>query len=572
MNMHKMKILILLMVSFISWQVRAESICPEWSEERISGEIHLLEKQIAQWDVAYHQQGTSPIADEIYDQLQDKLHSWQTCHGISDKPSNTLILGNAKIAHPIAHTGLKKLKDEAALISWMVGRKNLWVQPKIDGVAVTLVYQAGKLTQVLSRGNGLKGQNWTDKALLISAIPQYIAAAPPSLILQGELFLQMEGHQQAQSGGVNARASVAGALMRKSVSPLLAKLGIFIWAWPDGPKSMMEKTRLLQEMGFPLTAHYSESVISSSDIALWRNRWFQMSLPFVTDGVVIRQEEEPAGRYWQAVPGDWSVAWKYPPPQQITEIKDIHFTIGRTGKITAVLQVAPVKIDDKWIRRVNIGSISRWKQWDIVPGDQVTISLVGQGIPRLDKVIWRVSQRQEFVAPAANKFHQLTCFRLQPIECETQFLSRLVWLSGANGLDIQGVGGGLWRELVHHGLINGLLDWLLLSVEQLAAVPGIGKGRAEKIYKQFQHTKQKPFSQWLQALGFPQGISVDSSWHSLLQRSIAEWRLMSGVGQVRAKQINHFLHHPEVQVMANFLSQQGITGFRPEELSSSGLD
>ncbi|HFR4115479.1 TPA: NAD-dependent DNA ligase LigB [Yersinia enterocolitica] len=565
MNVRKIKILSLLMVSFISWQAKAESVCPEWSEERMSGEMHLLEKQLDQWNVTYHQQGISPIADDIYDQLQDKLHRWRLCLGLPDKTDNRLIPGDGKMLHPVAHTGLKKLKDEAALISWMTGRKDLWVQPKIDGVAVTLVYQAGKLTQVLSRGNGLKGQDWTDKAPFISAIPQYIASAPPLLTLQGEVFLQMEGHQQAQSGGVNARASVAGALMRKSVSPLLAKLGIFIWAWPDGPKSMVEKSRLLQEMGFPLTAHYSEPVISSSDVAQWRNRWFKMPLPFVTDGVVVRQENVPAGRYWQATPGNWSVAWKYPPPQQITEIKDIHFTVGRTGKITAILQVVPVIIDDKWIRRVNIGSIARWKQWDIVPGDQVILSLAGQGIPRLDKVIWRVSQRQKIVPPDADKFHQLTCFRRLPFECEPQFLSRLAWLSGTNGLDMQSVGNGLWRELIHHGLINDLLDWLSLSVEQIAAVPGIGQGRAEKIYQQFQRARQQPFSQWLQALGFPQGIPLDSPWHSLRQRSIAEWRLMPSIGQVRAKQINHFLLHPEVQVMADFLSQQGIAGFSPEE-------
>ncbi|CNL84823.1 NAD-dependent DNA ligase LigB [Yersinia kristensenii] len=564
--MHKkLKILILLIVGFINGGARAESVCTKWSEERMSGEINLLEKRLFLWDVAYHQQGISLLPDNVYDQLQDKLHGWRSCHGLPDKKNSTLIASNGKSPHPVAHTGLKKLKDETALIDWMAGRKNLWVQPKIDGVAVTLVYQAGNLTQILSRGNGLKGQDWTDKAPFISAIPQYIAAAPPLLTLQGELFLQMEGHQQAQSGGVNARASVAGALMRKSATPLLAKLGIFIWAWPDGPKGMREKTELLKEMGFPLTAYYSESVFSSRDVAHWRKLWFEMPLPFVTDGVVIRQDDEPAGRYWHATPGNWSVAWKYPPPQQITEIKDIHFTVGRTGKVTAILQVAPVKIDDKWIRRVNVGSIARWKQWDIVPGDQVTITLAGLGIPRLDNVVWRVSQRDEITPPAANKFHQLSCFRLLSVECKPQFLSRLAWLSGANGLDMQNVGSGLWRELVHHGLINSLVDWLSLSIEQIAAVPGIGQVRAEKIYLQFQLARQQPFPQWLQALGFPQAIPIDSQWYSLQQRSITEWRLISGIGAVRAKQINHFLHHPEIQMMADFLSQQGITGFRPEE-------
>jgi DNA ligase (NAD+) len=227
--------------------------------------------------------------------------------------------------------------------------------------------------------------------------------------------------------------------------------------------------------------------------------------------------------------------------------------------------VVPVKIDDKWIRRVNLGSIARWRQWDVTSGDQVTIALAGQGIPRLDNVVWRVSQRQEFAPPAENKFHPSSCFRLLPLECEPQFISRLIWLSGPKGLDIQNVSGGLWRELIHNGLIHDLVGWLTLTTEQIASVPGIGRTRAEKIYQQFQSTKQKSFSQWLQALGFPLAVSVDAQWQLLQQRSIAEWSLISGIGQVRAKQIYLFLHHPEVQAMVDFLSQQNIAGFQLNE-------
>lgn len=291
------------MVSFISWSNSALSHCPAWSVERMSLEVNSLKKQLDKWDVAYHQQGVSLIADDIYDQLQDKLQGWRQCHRQFEDTENPRILGLGVFSHPVAHTGLKKLKDETALADWMQRRENLWVQPKIDGVAVTLVYQNGKLAQLLSRGNGRQGQNWTDKAPFISAIPQFIATAPPLLTLQGELFLQMDGHSQAQYGGLNARSSVAGALMRKSSSPLLAKLGIFIWAWPDGPKSMIEKATRLQEMGFSLTAEYSKPVTSTEDVAQWREHWYRMPLPFATDGVVIRQEDEPLGRYWQAVPG-----------------------------------------------------------------------------------------------------------------------------------------------------------------------------------------------------------------------------------------------------------------------------
>ncbi|MCB5318962.1 MULTISPECIES: NAD-dependent DNA ligase LigB [Yersinia] len=565
MHMSNLPILSFLMVSFISWSSSALSHCPAWSVERMSLEVSSLKQQLDKWDVAYHQQGVSLIADDIYDQLQDKLQGWRQCHRQSEDTENPRILGFGVFSHPVAHTGLKKLKDETALADWMQRRENLWVQPKIDGVAVTLVYRNGKLAQLLSRGNGRQGQNWTDKALFISAIPQFIATAPSLLTLQGELFLLMDGHNQAQHGGLNARSSVAGALMRKSSSPLLPKLGIFIWAWPDGPKSMIEKATRLQEMGFSLTAEYSKPVTSTEDVAQWRERWYRMPLPFATDGIVIRQEDEPLGRYWQAVPGGWSIAWKYPPQQQISEVKDIQFTIGRTGKITAVLQVSPVKIDDKWVRRVNIGSIARWRQWNITIGDQVTLALAGQGIPRLDNVIWRVNQRHVIIPPDQDKFHPLSCFHHLPPECEPQFLSRLIWLSGSKGLDMRNISGGLWQSLIRSGHVNDLVGWLSLTADQIAAIPGVSRERAENIYLQFQNAKLKPFAQWLQALGFPQIEPGVTHWQALQRKTLTEWRLISGIGSVRATQIEHFLRHPEIQTMADMLSQQRITGFSPEE-------
>ncbi|MFI0489437.1 MAG: NAD-dependent DNA ligase LigB [Yersinia sp. (in: enterobacteria)] len=565
MNIENLKILSLIILGCMTWKAGAASGCPEWSSDRIALEINSLEKQLDKWDVAYHQQGNNLIADDVYDQLQAKLKLWQSCHLPSDKQKHKPIPGKGQFLHPVAHTGLKKIKDETALARWMLGRKNLWIQPKVDGVAVTLVYVNGKLTQLISRGNGLKGQDWTDKAAFITAIPQFVAVAPPLLILQGELFLQMEDHQQAQSGGVNARASVAGALMRKSSSPLLPQLGIFIWAWPDGPKSMVKKGRILRIMGFPLTAEYSKPVTLSMDVIKWRQFWLQTPLPFVTDGIVIRQEAEPAGRYWQATPGSWSIAWKYPPQQQLTEVENIHFTIGRTGKISVVLQVSPIKIDDKWIRRVNVGSIARWKQRDITLGDQVTIALAGQGIPRLENVIWRATQRDSVSPPDWHQFHQWSCFRPLPQTCEAQFLSRLIWLSGPQGLNIKNVSGGLWQKLIQHGLVDDLVGWLSLTTEQIADIPGIGRGRAENIYQQFQQTRQKPFSYWLQALGFPIKGLNDTQWQILLERSMAEWTSIAGIGQTRARQIKHFLHHPEVQIMSDFLAKQHIAGFQPIE-------
>lgn len=126
-----------------------------------------------------------------------------------------------------------------------------WVQPKVDGVAVTLVYRDGELAAAVSRGNGLKGENWLEKVRAIPSIPAVVKGAPATLILQGELFLMVNNHQQKLHGGINARARVAGALMKNRLSPVLQQIGLFVWAWPDGPQEMTQRLQQLAAMGFP---------------------------------------------------------------------------------------------------------------------------------------------------------------------------------------------------------------------------------------------------------------------------------------------------------------------------------
>lgn len=153
MNILNLKIIMFLLISntIVVGGAWATSTCPDWPATRIAVEINALEQQLNKWSAAYHQQGHSPVTDDIYDQLQDKLRVWQSCRGLPDKTESQPIPGKGQFLHPVAHTGLKKLKDETALTRWMAGRKNLWVQPKVDGVAVTLVYHGGKLVQLLSQ-------------------------------------------------------------------------------------------------------------------------------------------------------------------------------------------------------------------------------------------------------------------------------------------------------------------------------------------------------------------------------------------------------------------------------------
>lgn len=255
--------------------------CPVWPSERLTQETHHLTAQLTQWDAAYHQSGSSPIEDSVYDHLRQKQRLWLQCASQPVPELTVPASDDAEFTHPVAHTGLHKMKDKHAVANWMQGRKNLWVQPKIDGVAVSLIYRYGQLAALVSRGDGEKGQNWTVKAASIPAIPLHIPDMSPELILQGELYLLMTGHQQSADGGMNAILKVAGAMMRASASAsdLLKQTGIFIWSWPDGPTLMADHLEKLSQFGFPVVAQFTHAVSAVEDVEKWREDWFYQPLP-----------------------------------------------------------------------------------------------------------------------------------------------------------------------------------------------------------------------------------------------------------------------------------------------------
>lgn len=545
--------------------------CPEWQPERLRLEMKGLNSQLARWDEAYYRQGNSLIADEIYDGLLQQLQHWQRCTGevTAEHPLRGLPTG--KLLHPVAQTGLHKLPDHLAVKQWIQGRQDLWVQPKVDGVAVTLIYRYGVLSSAISRGDGQKGEDWLEKINAIPAIPKVLPTAPAHLVLQGELFLQVNQHRQQIQGGINARAKVAGILMRGSHTEQLKQINLFVWAWPDGPPSMAERLQQLATMGFVLPLQYSKPVHSLADVEHWRSAWYQDPLPFVTDGVVIHQGKKPEGRYWQAKPGDWSVAWKYPPAQQVAQVNAVEFTVGRTGKIAVILQLDPLRMDDKWIRRVNIGSLALWQNANIVPGDQIAISLMGHGIPHFNRVVWRTLERTPPTPPNPKYYHSLSCLSLQH-ECHQQFLARLTWLSSKNGLHMNGVSRASWQTLVERGLVDGLLSWLDLTPQLLRQVPEIGDKRAQALYRQFELARQKPFAHWLSALGMPlseEQLKSVQNWSEVEQMTTTQWQEIAGIGMKKAESVQNFLQHPTVLSWVKILQTQNIEGFNTRSTHSS---
>ncbi|MDC7895533.1 NAD-dependent DNA ligase LigB [Escherichia coli] len=560
-----MKVWMAILIDILCWQSSVWAVCPAWSPARAQEEISRLQQQIKQWDDDYWKEGKSEVEDGVYDQLSARLTQWQRCFG--SEPRDVMMPPlNGAVMHPVAHTGVRKMVDKNALSLWMRERSDLWVQPKVDGVAVTLVYRDGKLNKAISRGNGLKGEDWTQKVSLISAVPQTVSGPLANSTLQGEIFLQREGHIQQQMGGINARAKVAGLMMRQDDSDTLNSLGVFVWAWPDGPQLMSDRLKELATAGFTLTQTYTRAVKNADEVARVRNEWWKAELPFVTDGVVVRAAKEPESRHWLPGQAEWLVAWKYQPVAQVAEVKAIQFAVGKSGKISVVASLAPVMLDDKKVQRVNIGSVRRWQEWDIAPGDQILVSLAGQGIPRIDDVVWRGAERTK-PTPPENRFNSLTCYFASDV-CQEQFISRLVWLGAKQVLGLDGIGEAGWRALHQTHRFEHIFSWLLLTPEQLQNTPGIAKSKSAQLWHQFNLARKQPFTRWVMAMGIPLtraalNASDERSWSQLLFSTEQFWQQLPGTGSGRARQVIEWKENAQIKKLGSWLAAQQITGFEP---------
>ncbi len=563
-----MKVWMAILISILCWQSSVWAVCPAWSPARAQEEISRLQQQIKQWDDDYWKEGKSEVEDGVYDQLSARLTQWQRCFGNETRDVMIPPL-NGAVMHPVAHTGVRKMADKNALSLWMCERSDLWVQPKVDGVAVTLVYRDGKLNKAISRGNGLKGEDWTQKVRLISAVPQTVSGPLANSTLQGEIFLKRKGHIQQQMGGINARAKVAGLMMRQGNSDTLNSLAVFVWAWPDGPHLMTDRLKDLATAGFTLTQTYTRAVKNADEVAHVRNEWWKAKLPFVTDGVVVRAAKEPESRHWLPGQAEWLVAWKYQPVAQVAEVKAIQFAVGKSGKISVVASLVPVMLDDKKVQRVNIGSVRRWQEWDIAPGDQILVSLAGQGIPRIDDVVWRGAERTK-PTPPENRFNSLTCYFASDV-CQEQFISRLVWLGSKQVLGLDGIGEAGWRALHQTHRFEHIFSWLLLTPEQLQNTPGIAKSKSAQLWHQFNLARQQPFTRWVMAMGIPLtraalNASDERSWSQLLFSTEQFWQQLPGTGSGRARQVIEWKENAQIKKLGSWLAAQQITGLNLSDL------
>lgn len=274
---------LLFVVSLVlpSW---ANASCPDWTASTASSRITELTSHLRQWEQAYRKDGSSPVSDDVFDQTERRWRELQRCFPeleVADfKDRASAPTADSAIPwqrHPVAHTGLRKAQDAAEVQRWLVTEgpgsppaapadraTDVWIQPKVDGVAVSLVYHEGRLAGVYSRGDGRTGQDWTRHAAVIPSIPQRLAgdwqslADGDGLVFQGELYEHLEDHVQQRDGGAGARSHVAGWLARDELSPALGqRIGLFVWSWPMGPRALEERLSGLERLGLGQISRYT---------------------------------------------------------------------------------------------------------------------------------------------------------------------------------------------------------------------------------------------------------------------------------------------------------------------------
>jgi len=558
-------VLLLIMVVFHLPPTWANA-CPDWTPSRSHAEIAQLSATLAHWDERYHRDGVALVADELYDQSRDHLAMLQRCVGLATQAS-PLAGAGGPVVHPVPHTGVQKLADFQRVAGWMAGKTDLWVQPKVDGVAVSLIYRQGRLTQLISRGDGVQGHDWSRHIPQLERIVRQLPL-PLDLSFQGELYLRLEDHIQASAGSINARGTVAGLLARHHIDEEQgARIGLFVWDWPKGPEQQTDRLSQLVQLGFADSQRYSVAINTPEDAARWRDHWFSTPLPFASDGVILRQGKRPPAQRWQAKAPYWIAAWKYPYARKLAQVRDVRFQVGRTGKVTPIVHLEPVTLDDRRVTRVSLGSLSRWQALDVRPGDQIAISLAGLTIPRFDQVVHYSVERQPVTAPAVDQYHAHSCWRAGE-SCNEQFIARLSWLAGKQGLALPGMGPGTWRRLVEAGLVSTMTDWLELDEGRLQQVPGISTLRAAQLLAAFEQARSRPFSQWVRGIGAPigKGVLLPGDWPTLVAQTRAQWQAQPGIGSKRADELARFFASAEVQAIAAHLAGQAVDGFSEQPL------
>ena len=516
-----------------------------------------LRRKIEEHDRRYYQEAAPIISDREYDRLYQELLDLETQFPqfvSTDSPTQRVggkpLEAFAQIGHRVPMLSLDNTYSEKEVASFYARITRLLpneripvvIEPKVDGVAVSLLYENGRLRHAATRGDGAVGDDITQNIKTIRSIPERLRSARPSVFeVRGEVFMDKRGfaklNEERSKAGLplfaNPRNAAAGSL--KQLDPaIVAKrpLGILFYGTGAVEDVDLEKHSelfpLLEKFGLPtserwwLADSFEEILNAIRELDKIRG-----DFAYQTDGAVVKvdafAQRERLG--FTAKSPRWAIAYKYEAERVETRLIDILVQVGRTGVLTPVAVLEPVTVSGSRVSRATLHNEDEIKRKDIRIGDTVVIEKAGEVIPAVIAVV--KSKRLRNAKPfdffkhvhgkcpvcgsPVRRDPQFVAWRCENIQCPAQTTRRVEFFAARSALDIESIGGILADKLVERGLIREPIDLFELKTEQLATLnlgteeaPRVfGQKNATKAIRAIERAKTLPLSRWLFALAIP---------------------------------------------------------------------
>lgn len=576
-------------------------------------QIDTLRQDLRRYEYEYHVLDNPTIPDAEYDRLFHQLKALEAAHPeliTADSPTQRVgakpLSGFAQIRHEIPMLSLDNAFSDEEFYAFVKRIEDRLIrlpdpltfccEPKLDGLAVSILYVNGVLTQAATRGDGTTGEDITANIRTIRNIPlQLLMDNPPArLEVRGEVFMPHAGfeclNQQALEKGektfANPRNAAAGSLRQldpkiTSKRPLvLNAYGIGIAEGIDLPNTHYDRLQWLKSIGIPVNPEIR--LCNGTDEVLDFYRDIQnkrSSLGYDIDGTVLKINDialqEKLGFISKAP--RWAIAYKFPAQEELTRLNDVEFQVGRTGAITPVAKLEPVFVAGVTVSNATLHNGDEIERLDIAIGDTVVIRRAGDVIPQIIGVLHdrRPADARPIVFPETCPVCDSAIVRIEGeavarctggLFCAAQRKEALKHFVSRKAMDIDGVGGKLIEQLVDRELIHTPADLFKLDLTTLTRLERMGAKSAENALASLEKAKNTTLARFIFALGIREvgeatALNLANHFKTLeaLQNADLEaLQQVPDVGEVVANRILAFWHEPHNVAVVNDLIAQGV--------------
>jgi len=503
-----------------------------------------LRAQIHYHDYRYYVLDSPEISDAEYDELMRELRELEarfpqliTPDSPTQRVSGQPVEAFGVVEHRTPLLSLANAFNYEELKAWhrrvltilQIESLPLVCEPKIDGLAVALVYEDGRFVQGATRGDGFRGENVTENLRTIRSIPMRLLAknAPPRFEVRGEVYmpkaaferLNEERTDQGQPGFANPRNAAAGSV-RQLDSRITAQRSLDIWVyqlgWADGPypPTHWETLHWLQDMGFRVNPEIGRYE-SLEDIEQHYHRWADRrhDLEYEIDGLVVKTDPFQYYERLGVVGREprWAIAYKFPPIQATTRLLAIEVNIGRTGSLNPYAVLEPVRVGGVTVKQATLHNEEDIRRKDVRVGDMVIVQRAGDVIPQVvgPVVSKRTGREKVFVmpercpvcgTPVVRPEGEVMRYCPNPA-CPAQAFRWLTHFVSRGAMDIEGLGESWCYVLVEQGLVKDPADVYSLTKEQLVGLERMGEKSAENLISAIEASKDRPLGRLIFALG-----------------------------------------------------------------------